>query len=254
MDKAEKYHLIDRYFEGDLNEKELQRFNEYMGHDSDFADAIALEKDLIAGIETFGNQKLKAELQAIHEEEIGNLPQLQAKNEAKVVRMRRFSQWAIAASLALGLIAAWWIINTNSSPSELALTAYEKPTFETLRGGESEAIIGDIKTFYQNENYQKAADELQLYLETHNTDAEAWFYLGICQFELGHYPQAIAAFQTAQKDDNLNDQATWHLALTYLKQNNTKQAKAELQKLLGDSVPTVVKMKEKAKQLMDKLD
>lgn len=255
MNNMEKYNMIDRYLEGDLTEKEMQQFDDLVQSDTEFADAWSMEQDILEGIEAFGNEQLKAELQAIHEEERGTFKKkAEVKAEAKVVRMRRFRGLAMAASFALVLLAGWWIVNSSGPSDQIAADFYEKPSYTGLRSGEGEADIEKIKGYYESAAYQKAVSELELYLEGQKQNPDGLYYLGICHYELGNYEAASIAFQNLQGLDNeYNDKATWLLALSYVNLDKKEKAKAELQKLKDGTVLATNVLKDKVEALLEKL-
>lgn len=244
------YDLIDRYFEEDLNKRELQDFQSKLATNTDFAAAFAVEQNLIAGIEAFANQDLKANLQQIHQEEI--ITQKTATPKAKVVQMQTFRWLALAASLALlATVGIWWLSST-ASPQEVFAAHYETPAFGTTRGGTT-ADLQTLQTYYNDKDYSKAITAMTAYLEEHPNDENTRLSLGISYLETEQFEAAIQTFQSLSNSTKINDQAAWYLAMTYLKTEKINLAKATLQKLADGTIEATKKRQTLAAEILEEL-
>ena len=66
----DQHKKVEQYFAGELSEQEQKALEDQLGQDSNLAEAFQLEKDLMEGIEAFGNDQLREQLGQIHQEEI----------------------------------------------------------------------------------------------------------------------------------------------------------------------------------------
>lgn len=246
-DNNHTYDLIDRYFEGDLNANEMKDFQEQLARDKDFAAAFEIEKDIIQGIEALGNQGLKATLQTFHQEEI--VAKKTASKKAKVVSMRLYRWLAIAASFAFLAVMAIWLLQAPMSSEDLFAAHYETPAFETLRGHQANDVE-KIKTWYQGKDFEQAIVAMTAYLKENPTDENIQLSLGIAQLEVGQYDRAIQVFRGLTNSEQLEDQATWFLAMTYLKSGQHHLAKIELEKLVDGTVLATKQRKLDAEEIL----
>src|SRR5271166_3675797 len=63
--------------------------------------------------------------------------------------------------------------------------------------GEVDALPPDIAVLYNAGQYRQAADALQAEVERNPKDAELYFWLGRCFFELRDFSHSISSFERA---------------------------------------------------------
>ena len=141
--------------------------------------------------------------------------------------------WAIAAGVA-GLVAAWLLLRPAGSEDLYArYRNFDEASF-TLMGNDSAQQSRQIAAeAFNNKDYATASKALQAYLQTHPDELELQLYSGFCFLELGQYNKAISAFQKIRATPNnaWAEEATWYLALTYLRQNNRDQCAKTLRSI-----------------------
>lgn len=140
---------------------------------------------------------------------------------------------AIAAILLIGLGYFFWQQNNVNNPMLLADAYLAKPFeySETSRGNiTDETHWATAKEAYSNKQYEKAVEEIY---QISTKDEEQKFYLGLSLI-YQKKPDFLAASVLFKEVQNTNFKydATWFLALSYIKLNNYESAKIELQKLV----------------------
>ena len=88
-------------------------------------------------------------------------------------------------------------------------------------------------------------------ISTEKPETSALFFAGICSMELGDYSNAVRYFNELIYQNNLlfTQQASWYLALSYLKTNQKTEAK----KILEHIVKEYKYKHQEAVELLDEL-
>ena len=88
-------------------------------------------------------------------------------------------------------------------------------------------------TFYRDDHFREAVGQLGKVTQDFPKGVEGQLYLGISQLKLQQNTDAIVPLQVAQKlgPEQYRDDATWYLALAYLRTGEVQSGRAELQKL-----------------------
>lgn len=241
--------LIERFFDKELNQQEQQAFRQKLQEDPSFAQAFALEQDLLDGIESLGNDKLRKELQQIHREEAPALTQ------AKLRPLPQKRPWWLAAAvLLIGLALAWWLWPGATVDTQGLYAQYAQHDFSFVQksGGTriETKLLSSAESKLKTGKYQAALNSLNQYLSIQSNDQEAALAKGIALLELGNdYPAARAIFQDLIDSKSLlaND-GRWYLALLDLKLENLPAAQAALR-----SIPTNSARHPKAQELLQQL-
>lgn len=232
---------IESYIRKELPSEQAVSFEKKLLDNPAFAKAYKVEKDIHDSISFVEQQKLKGRLNKIHED---IFPENQAI-ERKITSSRR--RWApLAAAVLVGvIIAAFFLFPQGQSSQQLMADFYEKPSFAPERGVSD---FADIQKAYQEDDFQQT---ITLISQSDNPSLQ--LYKGIAHLELGEYDDAQSIFSSLQANTNINDQATWYLALTFLKMDDKEASKKELEKLINDTISTTNTRKEQAQELYQKL-
>lgn len=240
--------LIERYFREELSEEELALFNKRMQEDSSFAQAVELERTIVSAIQSKKETQLQHRLNKIHEEEI-------AKVSTTTKQLPRRRNWLAAASVAalLGIALFFLIPSSSPTPQELYATHYQPPSFEIARTGQDlNPLLDAAQKAYNQHEYKKTITPLETLLDSQYNEKYA-LVLGASYLATNQYEQALATFQQAQQQTNLKDDATWYLAMTYLKKGEIDLAKQALEKLRNGTIPTTPKRQALAQTILDNL-
>ena len=213
--------LIERYFDNDLSASELRDFQRRLETDAEFAQAFQLEKDLMEGIEVMGNQNLKKELKGIYEEEIGGKAQKSAP--AKPVLFSRRSWMAVAASIAVLLIAGWWL-SRPPTPEKL-YAQYFKPDFDFVEKGGGEKLVAEAEAALERGDYEGALPLLEELLKEKPINGRYLLAKGIALVETEKYMEGIDAFLTLENSSRYTrSEALWYHGLALLKQGHLTES------------------------------
>lgn len=220
MDKEE---LINGYFEGSLNQGQLEELELLLSTDSEFASEFEFQKELQASLKKEERVELKNMFNNLSEEKI--------KKETKVLRLR---PWLAAASIALVVGLGSWLLFFNSpelNTDELYaanFAPYDNVVHPIERGNQLEDLKTRAFTAYENQEYGKA---LELFEELHTKQNDLYidFYSAMVLMQLNQQEEAIPLLEGYLDDEGeLKERATWYLALAYLKVENIDDCKTQL--------------------------
>lgn len=245
--------LIERYLDGDLSPEELQAFEERRAADPEFAQLVQAGDLVVAGIRQAGEEETLGLLQNIHEEEMGK----KEKPQARLFTLRR--TLAVAATLALLIVAGWFLLRpTAPSSDQLFASYYQPPAFEQTRSGAAtdpegaDQLWTDAGQAFQTGDYETALNALNQYLSLIPENATALRYKAICQIELQEYDAALSTLGAIKDHPDWMEEARWLSALIHLRQNDKQAALAQLDDLLA--LPALTSsMEAKAQELRKKV-
>ncbi|MEM9916823.1 MAG: hypothetical protein AAF990_01930 [Bacteroidota bacterium] len=243
----EQQEWIDRYLEGRLNEAELKEMERKLQQEPEFARALMLEKDLMEGIESFGNDRLRDFLDGVHEE-VKSVPVQETPKSSRLI-------WVAAVALAVLLMLAFWLWpRPDSTPAELyALYKQENSypfDFTEKSTDDEQALIELAERLLKKQDYKQALMPLnELFSKTE--ESQYLLAIGIAEMESEAVPnEAIATFRKLQQQyPAFQNDYLWYEALAHLKKEDVAAAQASLQKISNAS-----KRYEVARALLDALD
>lgn len=115
--KNDASNLIDDYLLGKLNNTEARAVEMRAADDPEFAKELQLQRDMLKGIELYGDEHIKAKIAALDQSLAASgffNPQPSARNP----QPSNLSRWAMAASTILLLsVGLWWMLKTTSDTS-----------------------------------------------------------------------------------------------------------------------------------------
>lgn len=227
------YENIDDYLNGKLSKVERNAFEKALTAQPELQAELDLYKKIEGSLSThFSHEKENVTLKDSLKSISGAYFSVENK-EAKIIPMKRkrFMQGLIAAAaVALILVFAWPYLFTSAPPQYADLANHPQASFTEM--GASEETLAAAEKAFNSGNYQDAIKPLQDYLLSHENSMEAWFYIGICKLETGEEDSAEMLFrQVTTIDSAYKIEATWYLALTYLKKGEIEKCKLELAKI-----------------------
>lgn len=249
--------LINGYFEETLSESQRGEFDRLLQTDPEFAADFEFEKQLQSALKKEERQEIKllfskleieskvevqTEEPTLDETETtvdskDNGPiQIDPKDtETKVISIR---PWLVAASAVFLLGLASWFLFFNSPDlnTEQLYAAnfapYENVVHPIERGEQLDDLKNKAFTAYEDEDYSLALKFFKE-LQTQQVDPYIAFYEAIVLMQLNKHQEAVPLLESyIENDGQLNDRATWYLALAYLKQNDIAESKVQLEKLI----------------------
>ena len=221
----QNFHLIEKYFRGELSEEELDLFHGKLQNDPAFEQEFRDMKHIREGAKASARMKALSVLQNVE----ANFTE---KETTKInVSMRRLV--SIAASLIVIATVSYFAISDRTggtmSGEEVFATYYEAyPNIVSgdVRGDDMvlNTLAARAYDAYDNKNFSKSVKIFSELLEAEKS-ASNYFYSGISNLERGNLDIAKDYFNVVMNNySEMREQSQWYLALTLLKDNSTEDA------------------------------
>jgi len=221
------FEKMEDYIHGKLSALEQQRFEDEMAQDEVLRQEVALYRRLIDAVETESARQL---LEQIHEENFAK--------ETTVVPLqsrRAFFPLAIAASLALLVLAGWWLFTLQSTQAEGLYAAYFFPAvgLPTTLGYTEDPQFAEGMISYKLQEYAEARNYWKSLVEADPQNDTLNYYMGIAFLADEMPDQAVNHLQrVVQQDESAyQNDAKWYVALAYLLAEQEENAKTILNEL-----------------------
>jgi len=243
--------LIESYLQGELSAEREQEIEERLKADADFKLLFDDTRVMIEGLSKLRHKSLLGRIDQL-ESSLGN--PLEVKKEAKTIYWS--AQRVAAALIGLAIVAGatWYSMTSNNAASggdlyEEYFSAYSNTIVPITRSNEELTLL--VRTFraYDEQVYDSATiyfDELML------TDQREFvrFYGALAYMEADDTQKTTLLLKTIiSEQGDFQTQATWYLALNYIKREEYNNAKSLLKELAGSSTT----YQEKAQQLLSKM-
>ena len=233
--------LIDKYFENTLSDTEKLDFEENLRTEPIFKEAFEFQKSMRAAIHLKERRELK-----------GLLKDIDSRNRSRMTTTKGGKYWYYAAAAAvIGFIAIFFYNQQQGTDAALYMAyheVYPNVVAPNVRGENAEDLKSKALLAYESEDYQKA---LTLFSQIKD-DEYPVFYTALCYLELDLPAKTVEILATARFSDSpypFETYRKWYLALAYLKLENSKAAKEQLQILT--KTPNI--QARKAAELLEKL-
>lgn len=232
MEKEFNYTEIENYVKKEMSANSRAAFEQRLQADTDLASEVRFYEEVVQ----------VAELQGLFEEAEEEL-EAEQKSEAKVVSMKKTRQikparrfLALAASLAVVVIAGIFLWNAMNSSNQDYFAQYYQPypnDIAPITKGEDlpKTTLAEALQAYERKNYGQA----RTLFSTLPTSDTIQFYSSIIDLEEGNMSAAIDNLNTLNQSESTFQQAAdWYLALAYLKNKETLNAKELLEKITAN--------------------
>jgi len=224
------FHLIEKYFRGELNEEELQLFNTKLQNDSKFEQDFRDMKLIREGAKASARMNALSILQAAEAKHT-------EKETTKInVSMRRLV--SIAASLIIIATVSYFAISNRAGGTmtgDEVFTAYYESYPNVVLGQERDGkgikentLFARAYNAYDIKDYSTSADLFSQLLELEKTAAN-YLYSGISNLEAGNLDVAKNHFNVVMNNyAEMKEQSQWYLALTLLKEGDVEAGASNL--------------------------
>lgn len=224
MEYSEEY--MRDYLLGRLSPEETSQLEKELKQDSELAEALELQRDIMQGIRAGFDDELRQKLLKLDR-------QIEGESNVRSLGQRALWRWASAAAVLLGTLGVYLYMNQTSMEERIFLTYFEDfPNIiePVQRDRESESTAFSA---YQNRNYQEAFEAFSDKEKTTPEALYATFYKGICALHLEDWKVAIDAFERVRStsDNRFEEAATWYAGLAYLRSGDQKTATLILEAL-----------------------
>lgn len=246
------YDKIDRYIEGNMSTEELQDFEQKLKVDETLADAVALQSDLLKGIELFGDQQLKENIQQA-EHNMNKKESLPEQPKPRRIVLFSVRNMAIAASFLILIVAGYFLLWPTDQPGRLYANYFQMDQPALDKELEELSLIGmgmadrerrdQLKSsleLVQAEQYDEAVIALRAHLNAYPQDEVATYFLGLSLMQTKSFEQAILVLAPveADKESEYHEDARWFQALSWLQMEGGQDNAIQLlEQIDGESGP-----------------
>jgi tetratricopeptide (TPR) repeat protein len=229
-------HIIQKYLDHDLSDKEMKRF------EADLEVSSALQKDL--GLYQEIDEALADSEVLNFRDQLRDLRKETKKNKGSSKVPIRFTRpWHYAATAAIALILAIGLASVLDRPltNKDLLKKYYKPYEVALinRSGNTdvELILKQAEHYYLEGDFEQAVVYFEKVLEEQPDQISTEFYTGISYYELKRYEDADASLsKVIEQNDNLYvEPAEWYLGLCYLAMNDNDRARRQFARIASSN-------------------
>jgi len=229
-------HILQKYLDNDLSEKELTRFEQELNASPELLVDLDLYKEVDEAIADTEVLDFRAQLTGLREE---------TRRSETGRRVFRFTRpWHYAASAALALLVAIGLATVLGRPlsnSDL-FVKYMKPyelvlTNRSVDNQSTSYLMSKAQTAYLNGDFEIAVDRYEEVLEINANKVEAEFGMGVSNMGIKQYVEASESFtKVIEHNDNLFIQkAEWQLAGCLLAMDETNRARRQLAMIASSS-------------------
>jgi tetratricopeptide (TPR) repeat protein len=218
--------LRHRYFSNSLTEDERKQFHKLLETDAGFKEQFEFEQNLKRVIRDKENKNLKGKL--IDFERRIEKSSTPSKSKGNI------RKWSIAASVAFLMALGWYGYNALSGTDYEHLyasnfEAYPNTVYSITRSDSDGSLERDAFAAYESKEYEKAILNFEKVPEE---DGKEYldFYKAQSYLALGDNAQAIKLFREIEMENaSFGAEASWYLALVYLKKKDKAKAIQGLQ-------------------------
>ncbi len=252
--------LIEKYLDGTLKGEKLKAFIHQLQYDSELRELVALHREVNDSIREedvirFRDKLEKAYLQ-FRRTEISSKKSIPGVQAPRMKTALHKHMLLVAAGLTLLIILGvlFYGLRHREYTFDKLYSMYYKPYLPDIiiRSDSDKAdAMGEAILLYDRGSYSAAYNNLLGMVNEDSENYMARFYLGLSCMEQNKFEEAIIQFNSIIKNcrSTLIYHSQWYLALCYLKNNNTREAKDLLETIIsGDTYYS-----KKAENLLKKL-
>lgn len=174
---------------------------------------------------------------------VANLPaesKLNFSGKKQDIVLAKKTNWFRLAAVFTGIVvftALLFQYFTDSNSQKIFAGAYKRlppPESQTRSAGDSLTTdtVDEAMVLYGQNRFEEAISAFEIRLKDLPTDSQSYLYAGICYLETGKTNTAIDYFKKARiNSEQFYPEATWYLALAYLKEGSNQQAVHLLEEL-----------------------
>jgi tetratricopeptide (TPR) repeat protein len=218
--------LMERYYDGHLSEEEKASFEQRLYHDELFSEEYELFIKVRQGLESAGEEELRAKLNAADAELPA--PFIEHKSNTKITKF-----FLIAASFAVLIISAYFLfVSDNFSYKHFE----ERETgLPVLMNSEINNSLDQAMIYYKQKEYEDSYRILNNILEENPSNDTLLYFNGVVLYELENYSEATSYYkEIIDTESAYREKAEYRLALAYLRLDKKNDAKSILRKITSE--------------------
>jgi tetratricopeptide (TPR) repeat protein len=225
-------HLIQKYLDNDLSDKDMKRFEADLEVSSKLQDDLALYREIDEAVADTEVLSFREQLTDLRREK-------QKGGGTGKSRVRFTKPWHYAATAAIALMLAIGLASILDRPmnNKDLLKKYYKPYEVALinRSDNStlDLMLKNAEILYQRGDFEQAAVYFEMVLEEQPELAGTNLYAGISYYELERYTDAQNSLnKVIEHNDNLYiEQAEWYLGLCFLALDENERARRQFARI-----------------------
>lgn len=225
-------HLIQKYLDNDLSDKDMKRFEADLEVSSELQDDLALYQEVDEALADTEVLSFREQLTDLRREK-------QTSGGTGKSSIRFTKSWHYAATAAIALFLAIGLASVLDRPmnNKDLLKKYYKPYEVALinRSDNStlDLILKNAEILYQRGEFEQAAVYFEKVLEEQPELAGTNLYTGISYYELERYYDAQTSLsKVIEHNDNLYiEQAEWYLGLCFLALDENERARRQFARI-----------------------
>jgi hypothetical protein len=237
--KSNDTELIERYIEGELQGEELEKLENRIKSDPEFASEVKLHRELDEFLRNkFDYIQKREQLEHIYEEVIlkKRKSDIQTVEPAKTSSLKWYYKVAAGIALLIGIAAILFF--TLRPPKNERLYAQYFKVYDA-----SEIVRGDVQPgespfktamdAYTKKDFETSYKLLDEVCSIDKENSEAFFFKGISAMKIEKFDTAVTSFKVVLSSTSLYiDAAEWYIALCYLGKNDISNAKKVFQHII----------------------
>jgi len=225
------YEQIEEYLEGRMTAEQTQQFEQKIAADNDFAEEVAIHRQLQKALSDKEVFRLEALLEDIEHSRSNT-------GHGRFSILRRHRWLAAAAVLLLVTAMAYLLWPTDSTP-QYAAHFEHYPFYLSTRSmddAEAQQLLSQATLEYEEKNYAQALPLFEKLLQEKPNSKALQFYTAYCALETQSLQSAQSGFRAIieEGDSAYVQPAQWYLVQALLEQGEREKA-LQLLKQIADS-------------------
>lgn len=250
----QEFNKIQDYIDGSLSKSDMEAFRKRMAKEPALKRLYERSKAAINVVQQESERSTMALLKNIEQsEELTLQADLTEKRNPKL-KIKPLWYIAIAAVFTGLILVSMWLFQPKNQNMVAFNEYYETPSYDTQRGASNtDELFTEAMVEYQNGDFNAALQKLKDYEDANDITFESQIYRAVSNLELNRTIPAIEILDGLIQGDQQLDQVYWLKALAHLKLDQTDEAIFVLKVLLSEEVSATPNRKQKAQELLDKL-
>ena len=237
--------LLEKYLKGSLSAEDRSLVERRLSEEPQLASRLEIIKGSYIALDP-EIEAFEHDLKEIH---------MEFQSGSKVPHRWRKGYLVAASLVAISLAFLGYLMwFKNPTTESLYLSYLEAPPNNiTVRGQPIDQLLESAMTYYEQEDYQSALEQLTEFLRVRPDHQGALFYRGICHLMLGQFQSSLMVFESFEAMDSSEyyTAAKWYLSLNLIKMGQVVEARSQLEQLARLQNG---KYSRQAKELLDRMN
>jgi tetratricopeptide (TPR) repeat protein len=230
MNMPTDYAYIDSYFKKELNQEELEKFEQRIKSDNAFAEEVAFYCCVMSALKEQSADERKEQFRKIYEQNKSHT------GKAKPALVKRLWPYIAAVAVITGLIVGYYVMYMKPVSIQSQANEYIRQHFEVQMGvnmGGADSMDAAMQ-LYNEDKLPEALQSFQKIIQAGNTNRlqEEVRMAGIVSLRLADYDKAIDYFTQLENITLYSNPGKLYHALALIKRDRTGDRETAKQLLL----------------------